>query len=346
MVPEKYMREAREYIEFGKQINHRSMPWLDISRIDSKIEEKKGWKIHVSIHPGDYDKLAPVLAKIMEYRDRYGVGAKFAAKGWAEEMVNHETQRGKTVTVYVPEEQKAVAPRIVREIEEIIEREGIRTHLPAPNDEIVGKTGAIGVAYAHFGGGDLEVRDGFKHIYGEVIKDRDRRKDPRLAVPVWKEKEFHELFGKVPLNVAVFKALKAMGYSDKEAFRKLLALNLLKNEHRTGEKTTELKPGTVVTIKGADAYRLTHPERKKSETLLAPFAMFHGGWQSRLGAPAYVLSSKGYVKVTPDGAKLRKAREAAEHLHDDPHIVVERLPGILRIYNVGKETVKLERVEL
>ena len=62
------------------------------------------------------------------------------------------------------------------------------------------------------------------------------------------------------------------------------------------------------------------------------------------GAPAYILHSKGYVKVTENGTKLRDVAKAVEHLHEDPHIVLERMKGILRIYNVGKEALRLERV--
>ena len=344
MVVEEYLRRAKEIIEMGKQVNHRFMPWIDISHTESRIGEKRGWKIHVSVHPEDYDRMAPIIAKIMEYRDRHGIGAKFATKGWAEEMMNHETQRGKTITIYVPEEKAAVAPEIIREIERIIEREGIRTHHPAPNDEIVGETGAVGVAYAHFGGEHVEVPEGFRHVHGEKISDHARRNDPRLAVPPWKEKEFHRLFGKIPLNVAVFKALKAMGYSDKEAFEKMRALNLRKTEHRAAGERMELRPGTVVTIKDAGLYRIKHPEDARSGTLVAPFVLIHGGWQSGLGAPAYVLNSKGYVKIEADKTKLREAREAVKHLHEEPHVVVEKLPGVLRIYNVGKKALQLERV--
>lgn len=337
--------EAKQGIEMGRRLSHfMGSRWIDLNRMGSKIEEKKGWKIHVSIHPEDYDKMAPILAKIMEYRDNYGIGAKFAVKKFAEEMTNHPTQRGKTVTIYIPKEQAEVAPKIIEDVERIIEQEGIRTHQPAPNDEIVGKTGAVGVAYAHFGGEPIEVPDSFKHIYGEKIEDSARRKDPRLAVPLWKEKEFHELFGKIPLNVAVFKALKAMGRSDREAFEKMQTLCLRKEEHRTGEDKVNLKPGSVyTTAEDAKIHRISHP-KKGSETALFPSLMIHGGWQSGLGAPAYVLSSKGYVKIDTGSAEIRRALEDVKHLHEDPHVVIERLPGTFRVYNIGKEGLDLERL--
>ena len=339
-----YLAKAREHIELGMQINHKFMPWIDISRREDKISEKTGWKIHVSIHPDDYDKMVPLIAKLMEYRDKYGIGAKFATKGWADEMVDHSTQRGKTITVYVPEDRAELAPQIVRELESIIKKEGIRTHHPAPNDEIVGETGAIGVAYAHFGGKHVAVKEGYRHIYGDRIEDHARRRDPRLAVPLWKEKEFYKLFGKIPANIAVFKALIAAGYDERTAFEKMRELNLRKEEHVEARDRIELKPGTVVGIKNAEIYRIWHPDRRSSETAVAPFILLHGGWRSGMGAPAYVLSSRGYAKIAVDVAKFRRVLEKVEHMHEDPHVLIERQPGILRIHNIGKETLMLERV--
>ena len=356
-----YLEKAKDMIELGKTINHKFMPWLDGSRRDANIEKKQGWKIHVSIHPDDYNKIAHILAELIPYAEAGRIGYKFAAKGWAEKLALHNTQRGKTITVYIPEEEKEIAPEIVQRIELAIKRNNIRTWLPAPNDEVVGETGAVSVSYTHFGGGAIKVPEEYRRTYGYVIPDSVRRRNAHLAVPLWKVEEFQKLFGKLPKAYLVLKALEAGGSNRVWAFRRLRQQQLrnekikewdaAKKEYNNIAKVT-LHPGeTIVLPEGK--YSLTKGSgvinKGTGITEIVSTAsgqkLRHGNWESPMSGIAYVLDSRGYVKICKNGeAKRREVipefLRFTQHLHELPHIVVERGPnGRILVHNVGHRPV-------
>lgn len=189
-------QSAKEWIKTAMEISPQYSYWMDVSKPEHKISQKTGWKIHVSVHPEEYTKaLESILPVVLQYRDAYGVGAKFVVPRGVESLASDEVQRGKMITIYVPDEIKDVAPRLIRDIETVIRQNRIKTYLPSPNEEVVGTTGAITTAYSHFGGGEIIVPEPYREVYGkEKITDVERRYNRRYAVPEWKKREFTELF--------------------------------------------------------------------------------------------------------------------------------------------------------
>ena len=155
------------------------------------LRGKRGWKIHVGIglkNESEKRKVVKVLEELINFLKKYTLENKLTFKLASFELMkefsySNNPQRGKQITIYIPEENEELVPILVRHLEYFLEKHKNEVYLVKADDRSnkpLWEGGVISIRWSTY----LAPQK-----YSEFVKDEYEREGPWEKVVEYAKKE-------------------------------------------------------------------------------------------------------------------------------------------------------------